>query len=78
MNLNEAVIKACKEKTLLDALSFIAIWESERAIQQALEFNKTKVSTSSEGKCWDTCFKVCFESVIKQWQKESEPEFVER
>lgn len=72
MNLNDAITTACKEKTLVDALTFIAVWENERAIQQALEFYKTKVSTSSEGKCWDTCFKVCFEAVILHWQKEKE------
>lgn len=73
MDLNEAATTACKEKTLTDALTYIAIWESERVLKQALESHKTKVTLSSDGTrgvIWDTCFKVCFESVAKKWQAE--------
>ena len=67
MNLGEATKIACKEKTLIDALTFMAVWEADRAIQQALEYSKTGKATASDGKCYDTCFKVCFEAVMRQW-----------
>ena len=73
MDLNEAVTVACREETLVDALTYIAVWDSERAVRQAIENYKTKVTLSSEGTfgfVWDTCFKVCFEAVILKWQKE--------
>jgi len=60
--LNEAITNACKEKTLIDALTSIAVWENY----------KTKVTLSSDGTCgfvWDTCFKVCFEAVTLKWQE---------
>lgn len=56
MNTSQAVERACREPTLIDALTWIAIWESERAIQQA-KANPT----------WETCFKHCFTNVMKQW-----------
>lgn len=66
MNINEAVEKACEQPTLLDALSYIAVWESERAIEQAKNFFKTGISTTGDGKGWDTCFKVCFSLVFEK------------
>ena len=77
VDLNEAVTVACREETLVDALTYIAVWDSERAVRQAIENYKTKVILSSEGTfgfVWDTCFKVCFEAVILKWQKEERDE----
>jgi len=59
--------KALKEPTLLDALTHIAIWESERAIEQA-EANKNKPErdywgTHSGGR-WDTCFRFFFKAIL--------------
>jgi hypothetical protein len=68
MNLTEAVERACQEPSLIDALSWICVWESERAIQQALEWQKTGVSTAAYGS-WDTCFKPCIEEVMKNYPK---------
>jgi hypothetical protein len=68
MKLDEATTNACKEKTLIEALTHIAVWESERAIQQAL---------ASKGDKWNTCFRTCFESVIKQWQTENESKTID-
>jgi hypothetical protein len=67
MNITEATERACKESTLLDALSWIALWESERAIAQAIKNDHTGERTASHGGKWDTCFKRCFESVMQVW-----------
>jgi hypothetical protein len=63
MNIDEAVNMACKEPTLLEALSWICVWESERAIMQA-----KKNLHDIDGKGWDTCFKPCLRKVMEQWQ----------
>lgn len=68
MKLDEATAQACKEKTLIDALTHIAVWESERVIKQAL---------ASKGDSWNTCFKACFVAVIKQWQTENEAKTID-
>ena len=36
MNIDQAVLRACGELTLLDALSWICVWENERVIRQVL------------------------------------------
>ena len=70
MNLEEAAQKACEEPTLTDALAWIAVWESERAIKQALEHHKTGARRGSNGAAWDTCFKACFKRVMKVWEND--------
>jgi hypothetical protein len=67
MNIDQAVERACQEPTLVDALSWIAIWETERVIGQALRWKETGVSEASHGGGWDTCFKYCFTRVLTQW-----------
>ena len=67
MDLTEAAKKACEEPTLIDALNFIAIWETERIIKQYDAYKETGVSTTGDDKKWDTCFKVCFKEVLRQW-----------
>ncbi len=69
MNIDEAVARACEEPTLTKALSWIAIWESERAIAQAIEWKRTGTSTASHGGGWDTCFEYHFERVMEAWKK---------
>ena len=59
MNLIESVKEACTKPTLLDALTYVAIWESERAIKQA-----------KENPQWETCFRFCFKEVMKNYKKE--------
>jgi hypothetical protein len=66
--LTEAVERACQEPTLLDALTWIAVWECERAIEQAYAFKLTGVSTAANGG-WDTCFRSCFSAVMEAWAK---------
>jgi ABC-type nitrate/sulfonate/bicarbonate transport system substrate-binding protein len=60
MNIIEAVQEACKEPTLLKALSWIAVWESERVV---------KVVRATKGP-WDTCFYICFKMVTEEWVKQ--------
>lgn len=67
MNLEEAVNRACQEPSLVEALTWIAVWESERAIKQAVEYDRTGIRTGSGDAAWDTCFRVCFTSVMKAW-----------
>ena len=67
MNISEAVKIACKEPTLVDALGWIAVWEGERAIQQAKRFFETGERTGAEGTAWDFCFTYCFKRVIEAW-----------
>lgn len=68
MNYTEAATKACEQPTFLIALSWMALWECERAIQQALQ-NEKEGTKNPDGSKWDTCFTVCFQEVSKQWNK---------
>jgi hypothetical protein len=68
MKLTEAVERACQEPTLVDALTWIAVWECERAIEQAHAYKLTGISTAAHGG-WDTCFKSCFSAVMEEWAK---------
>lgn len=63
-NIAGAAQRACEvSKTLLDALSWIAVWENDRAVAQAFKWKEI------DGGGWDTCFKHCFEHVVKTWNK---------
>jgi hypothetical protein len=59
MDTTKAVEKACKKPSLLEALTWICIWESERVVKQARE-NET----------WDTCFRYLINKVMKQCPQE--------
>lgn len=63
LTINQAVAKACEEPTLLDAMSWICVWESERAIKQASE----RYGSGVNGAGWDTCFKVCLKLVMESY-----------
>lgn len=67
MNITEALERACKEPTLVKALGFMAIWESERAVKQALEWQKTGKSTASHGGSHDTCFETAFKMLLEKY-----------
>ena len=62
MNITEAVKQACKEPTLLDALSWVCVWESERVVKQT-----KKNLRQIDGRGWDTCFKFCIGKVIEEY-----------
>lgn len=49
-------VALCKP-TLLEALTWMAVWESERVVHQARN-NPT----------WETCFEYCFKLVLEQWK----------
>lgn len=66
MTLREAVARACQEPTLLDALAWIAIWETERVVQQAIR-NEKSGERNPDGSQWDTCFKLSFQDVMSTW-----------
>jgi hypothetical protein len=69
MNISEAVERACEKPTLVEALSWICVWESERIIKQA-----KKNLVDSDGKGWDTCFKYCIERVMEEYKESSKEE----
>jgi hypothetical protein len=64
MNINDAVKIACKEPTLLDALTWICVWNSERAIKQA-----KKNLRDADGKGWDTCFRICLKNIMEKYNQ---------
>jgi len=57
MNIDEAVARACEEPTILKALSWMAVWESERIVVQA-RGNET----------WETCCETSFEHLVNKWK----------
>lgn len=71
MNLKEALDRALEEDTVLDALSFLAIWEGERAIRQRDECLRTGTSTASHEGTYDTCYRATFEALFRElgWEK---------
>jgi len=68
LSFTDAVTRACAEPTLLDALTWICIWESERAIHQA-RFN---LGSGHDGAGWDTCFKICIKKVMEEYWKKND------
>lgn len=63
MNITEAVKRACEEPTLVEALAWICIWESERVIAQVL----INYEAGTEEDVYDTCFKYCLQQVMKEY-----------
>ena len=68
MNVSEAITRAIEEPTLLDALSWIAVWESERVVRQAHAFLDTGERTMGDEKGWDTMFSYLFKQVDDAWR----------
>lgn len=60
MNATEAVSRAVEEPTLAKALSWICVWECERAIRQA-----------KSNPQWETCFEYCIKAVMEAWAARS-------
>ena len=67
---DEAIKTACAEPTLIDALSWIAIWETHRVVRQAFENNSTG-ARNPDGSLYDTCFKNLFARVIEAYAYET-------
>ena len=72
LTFDEAVNRACGEPTLADALTWIAVWETERVVKQAKRFFETGISTASHGGGWDTCFGPFFKAVLGKYPKDKE------
>jgi len=68
MNLEQAVERAVREPSLADALAWIAVWECDRAVQQALSAERGN-NTAGNGGTYETAFKLCFERVTQTWYR---------
>ncbi|RKY70354.1 MAG: hypothetical protein DRQ14_09060 [Candidatus Latescibacterota bacterium] len=66
MNIDEVVVRACREPTLLDALTRICVWESERVVAQAMNGSRN----GQDGAGWDTCFRLCLSKVMDEYASE--------
>ena len=67
MNFTEAIDRACKEPTLVEALSWISLWECERVIPIAHEFKLGNKIAGPDGQGWDTCFKFLLQEVMEAY-----------
>lgn len=67
MNFEAAIDEACKQPTLLDALSWIAVWECERVIPNAHSFLNGERSRNENGQGWETCFKFVIDETMKAY-----------
>lgn len=56
MTLQEAVGRACEKPTLVEALTYICVLESERVVKQARANPQ-----------WETCFMQCIKPVLEVW-----------
>lgn len=72
LSFDDAVRRACEQPTLVDALNWIAIWETERVVAQAKKYFETGVSTASHGGGWDTCFRYFFKAVLGKYPKDKD------
>lgn len=61
------IMRACEEKTLAEALTYVAVADCERAIRQAFR-NARDGRSDPNGALWDTCFLGLFKSVIKVFE----------
>jgi hypothetical protein len=67
MNFTEAIDRACQEPTLVDALSWIAVWECERVIPNAHSFLSGERPALANGQGWDSCFKYLIDETMKAY-----------
>jgi len=67
MNYIQAVNRACEEPTLVDALSWISVWECERVIPVAHEFLNGEKPFDWNGQGWDTCFKFLINETMEAY-----------
>jgi len=64
----EIIKKACQESTLLDALTYACICESERIVKQVT----TNYGSGRDGAGWDTCFKIYLKEILTRYNKDEE------
>jgi hypothetical protein len=60
MTVSDVVERACEESTLIKALSLASVFDTERAVAQAID---------NEFKTWDTLSNYLFTQVIEQFAK---------
>ena len=72
MNLDDATIAACREPTLLKALAFICLWESERIVKQSHTNLTNSTQANASGAMWETCFETCLGSVMDKYKTKTE------
>jgi hypothetical protein len=64
---SDAITRACEESTLVDALSWIALWECERVIPVAHKHMPGNEKLGSYERGWDTCFNYLFKEVMEEY-----------
>ena len=62
-NFTTALEHALTQPTLIEALTSICVWESERAIRQVA----TQPGSGSDGAGWDTCFNYVISAVLSRY-----------
>lgn len=65
-SLTDILNRACEEPTLLDAISFISVCDTERAVAQARRNNFES---------WETCSKYLIGELLKKWTRKRAPLF---
>ena len=68
MNIKDAVARACEFNELSEALASIALWETNRIIEQAVKHTANNTRNLDES-LYDSCFKFCFEKVLEEHPK---------
>jgi hypothetical protein len=69
MNFEEVIAEACDKPTLHGALTYAAVWESERVIPVAHEFLSGRKPVGPNGQGWDSCFSYLIRHVLEEWPK---------
>lgn len=69
MNITEATAKACEKPTLVDALSWICVWETDRVVKQYKK-NLDEGTVEHCGGTYETCFRYCIQSVMDRYAKQ--------
>ena len=72
-DLDEAVQCACRERTLLDALTWIAAWETEQIVRRNIRRRYIAVES-----IWPAFFEESFDHVILEWRKTHPEDLVAR
>ena len=67
MSFQELIDDACKEDTLIKAMAYVAIWESERVLDEAVKVMRGEKPRDADGQGWSTCFEFLFKEVMEQY-----------
>jgi hypothetical protein len=64
-----AAKRACQEPSLVEALSWIAVWDADRAVREAIRHHDAG-TRDVDGFGYHTCFLHCFRLVMDLWERE--------